>query len=214
MLATVYLCLHAVPDLFSYTGEYSENLLCISQTNNLPVIKPPYRLHGCPTEFFNTYQNASGVCSIMTDDNGTDLLLTVNEMAPGLHSFSCVVPEAPSGTVSSYAVVLKDDIVYRDFRILINGVLQYYHNSTNVTLDVGSNLTVIVLAVGNVSVINASDQRFICVTDFACKHNPDGLSNRYRKCSLRTPAELSDDGRTLLVSIDNTEIMRFSIAGE
>ena len=152
--------------------------------------------------------------SVTNDDNGTDLLLTVNEMAPGLHSFNCVVPEAPSGTVSNYAVIVKDHIVYRDFRILINGVLQYYHNSTNVTLDVGSNLTIIVLAVGNVSVINASDQRFICVTDYACKHNPDGLSNHYQKCSLRTPAELSDDGRTLLVSIDNMEMMRFSIAGE
>ena len=104
--------------------------------------------------------------------------------------------------------------MYRDFRILINGLLQYYHNSTNVTLDVGSNLTVVVLAVGNVSVINASDPRFICETEFACGHNPDGLSNRYLKCSLRTPAELSDNGRTLLVSIDNNEMMRFYITGE
>ena len=204
-----------MPNLFEYNGDHSKNLLCINQTNNsLPVIRPPYRLRGCPTEFYNTYQSTSGVCSVRTDDNGTDLLLTVNEMAPGLHSFSCVVPEAPSGTVSSYAVIVREHSVYRDFRILINGVLQYYHNSTNVTLDVGSNLTVVVLAVGNVSVINVSDSRFVCVTDLACKHNPDGLSSRYQKCSLRTPAELSDDGRTLLFSIDNTETMRFSIAGE
>ena len=204
-----------MPNSFEYNGEHSKNLLCISQvTDSSSVIRPPYQLRGCPTEFYNTYQSTSGVCSVRTDDNGTDLLLTVNEMAPGLHSFSCVVPEAPSGTVSSYAVIVREHSVYRDFRILINGVLQYYHNNTNVTLDVGSDLTVVVLAVGNVSVINASDRRFICVTDFACKHNPDGLSNRYLKCSLRTPAELNDNGRTLLVSIDNTEVMRFSITGE
>ena len=205
-----------MPIPFAYTGDHSsKNVLCINQmTDSSSVIRPPYRLRGCPTEFYNTYQNTSGVCTVRTDDNGTDLVLTVNDMAPGLHSFSCMVPEAPSGTVSSYAVIVRENTVYRDFRILINGVLQYYHNSTNVTLDVGNDLTVVVLAVGNVSVINASDQRFTCVTDFACKHNPDGLSNRYLKCSLRTPAELSDNGRTLVVSVDNTEVMRFSITGE
>ena len=203
-----------MPNSFVYTGEHSKNLLCISQTaDSLPVIRPPYQLQGCPTEFYNTYQNTSGVCTVTTD-NGTDLLLTVNDMAPGLHSFSCVVPEASSGTVSNYAVIVKEHTVYRDFRIVIDGVLQYYHNSTNVKLEVGSNLTVVVLAVGNVSVINASDPRFTCETDFACTHNPDGLSNRYLNCSLRTPAELSDNGRTLSVSIDNLEMIRFSIAGE
>ena len=135
-------------------------------------------------------------------------------MEPELHSFSCVVPEAPSGTVSSYAVIVREHSVYRDFGILINGVIQYYHNTTNVTLDVGNDLTVVLFAVGNVSVINASDQHFICVTDFACKHNPDGLSNHYLKCSLHTPAVLSDGGRTLLVAIDNTEMIRFCITGE
>ena len=203
-----------MPNLFAYTGEHSKNLLCINQTTDRSsLIRSTYRLRGCPTEFFNTYQSTSGVCSVRTD-NGTDLILAVNEMAPGLHSFSCMVPEAPNEIVSNYAVIVKDHTVYRDFRILINGLLQYYHNSTNITLDVGSNLTVVVLAVGNVSVINVSDPRFICETDFACSHNPDGLPNRYLKCSLRTPAELSDDGRSLLVSIDDNEMLRFSIAGE
>ena len=209
--------LFAAPNSFAYTGEHSKNLLCIlsQTTNSLPVVRPPYRLRGCATELYNTYQSTSGVCTVRTDDNGTDVILTVNDMAPGLHSFSCVVPEAPSGTVSSYAVIVREHTMYKDFRILINGVLQYYHNSTNVTIDMGSDLTVVVLAVGNVSVINASqDRRFTCLTDFACKHNPNDLSNHYLKCSLRTPAELSDDGRTLVLSVDNTAVMRYSITGE
>ena len=138
-------------------------------------------------------------------------------MVPGLHSFDCLVEESPIGMVSSNAIVVTDKAVYRDFLIYINGVLQYRYNSTNVTLDVGNNLTVVVRAVGlNVSVITANDTRFTCKTGFACnqQYNLYNVPNRYLQCSLRTPAKKSDNDRTLLVSIDDVEMMSFAITGE
>ena len=108
----------------------------------------------------NSYQNTSGVCSIANENNGTsngtELLLTGNEMVPGLHSFDCLVEESPIGMVSSNAIVVTDKAVY----------------------------------------------------------NLDKVPNRYLQCSLRTPAKLSDNGRILLVSIDDIEMISFAITGE
>ena len=64
-----------------------------------------YRLHGCPTVFYNTMKNTSGVCTNVTADNITDLLLTANELELGLHSFDCSNTTAPNGMVSSIAIV-------------------------------------------------------------------------------------------------------------
>ena len=208
-----------VPISFLYTEGYSpSNVLCINQGNDdaSPVANPPYRLRACHTLFYNSYQNTSGVCSITTEDNGTELLLTGNEMVPGLHSFDCLAEESPIGIVSSNAIVVKDKDGYRDFLIYINGVLQYRYNTTNVTLDVGSNLTVVVRAVENVSVISANDTHFTCETDFACnqQYNLDNVPNRYLQCSLRSSAKPRDNGRTLLFSIDDIEMISFTITGE
>ena len=88
-------------------------------------------------------------------------------------------------------------------------------DNTGVILDVGDNFTVTVIAVGNVSVINASDPRFICVTEFACNNQTRrNLKNHYMECSLSTPVVLSDDGRTLTVIIDNTEVITIGIMGK
>ena len=210
-----------VPISFLYTERYSpRNVLCINQGNadDYPVAANPlYRLRACHTLFYNSYQNTSGVCGITNENNGTELLLTGNEMVPGLHSFDCLVEESPIGMVSSNAIVVTDKDGYRDFLIYINGVLQYRYDSINVTLDVGSNLTVVIRAVGqNVSVITANDTRFTCETDFACnqQYNLDSVPNRYLQCSLSTPAKPSDNGRTLMVSIDDIEMMSFAITGE
>ena len=212
--------LFVVPISFIYTEEYSpSNVLCINQGNDddSPVANSPYRLRACRTLFYNSYQNTSGVCSSITEDNATELLLTGNEMVPGLHSFDCLAEESPIDMVSSNAIVVQDKDGYRDFLIYINGVLQYRYNSTNVTLDVGSNLTVVIRAVGlNVSVITANDTRFTCKTGFACnqQYNLDNVPNRYLQCSLRTPAKQSDNGRTLLFSIDDIEMISFAITGD
>ena len=106
--------------------------------------------------------------------------------------------------------IATDDMPYRDVLMYVNGVkvLQDHWNSTNVnvTLDVGDNIRLVIRAVGNVSVINASDARFTCVTGFACNRlTLHAVSNRYVQCSLRTPVEPTDDGRTLAVVIHNVE---------
>ena len=81
-------------------------------------------------------------------------------------------------------------------------------------MDVGSNLTLAVRAVGNVSVINASDERFICKTGFACnRETRNDVDNRYLQCSLRTPANINDNGRILTIMLDNMELNRFSLTG-
>ena len=87
--------------------------------------------------------------------------------------------------------------------------MQDRHNSsTNFALHVGDNITVFVLAVGNVSVINASDsERFICSTGFPCIVQPrNEVGNRYLECSLRAPANMSDDGRMLRIVLDGMEL--------
>ena len=73
-----------------------------------------------------------------------------------------------------------------------------------------------VLAVGNISVINASDQdkHFICRTHFACDNDTrNNVHNRRLQCSLQS-AELSNDGSTLVVVLDDMEWKRFIIIGE
>ena len=98
----------------------------------------------------------------------------------------------------------------------INDVLQDRHNSTDFALHVGDNITVFVLAVGNVSMINASDpERFTCATEFPCSVQPrNQVGNRYRKCSLRTPANMSDDGRMLRITLDGMELTTINITSK
>lgn len=101
-------------------------------------------------------------------------------------------------------------------QVYINHVLQGSQNSTNITLYVGDNVTVVILAVGNISVINASDQdeHFICRTHFACNNDThNNVHNRRLQCSLQS-AKLSDDSRTLVVVLDDMEWKRFIITGE
>ena len=86
-----------------------------------------------------------------------------------------------------------------------NGVLQNRYNSTNVTVDarVGDSISVVARAIGSVPLLTASDERFQCVTGFACaQHN---VGNRYMQCSFNSPAEASDDGRVLSILVDNEE---------
>ena len=110
----------------------------------------------------------------------------------------------------------SDDIPYRDAKVYINHVLQDSQNSTNITLDVGDNVTVVFRAVGNISVINTSHQggRFICRTHFACNNETrSNVHNRRLQCSLHF-TELSDDGRTLVIVLDDREWKRFVITCE
>ena len=81
-----------------------DNLLCIDNAD-LSI----YRLQGCPIGYFDAERNASGVCSIATEANGTDLLLTSNELVPGYHSFDCLVNG--SLMVSNRAVVGRSRVV-------------------------------------------------------------------------------------------------------
>ena len=220
--------------MFSHAEKYSsKNVFCFN--NDLPgVAMRPYRLTGCPTTYFNSLQNTSGICSIITEDNRTDLLLTTNELVTGLHSFDCLFGKSPTGMVSSSAIVGKRGqcrrsryhvclcfVVnarsrYRDF--FVDGVLQDDHNNiTNITLQVGDNLSVVVRAVSNVSVITADHDgsKFTCETGFACnKHTRHDVSNRYLNCFLSSPAELSDSGKTLTISVNNMELKRYVITGE
>ena len=71
-------------------------------------------------------------------------------------------------------------------------------------------------AVGNVTVITADHDgsKFTCMTGFACnKHTRHDVSNWYLDCFLSSPAELSDSGKTLTISVDNMELKRFVITG-
>ena len=111
----------------------------------------------------------------------------------------------------------NDDVPYRDVLVYINSTLQQgHHNNTNVTVDLGDSLTVAVRGVGNISMINASDPRFICETNFACNMQLrlSAVSNRGVECSLRTPVELSDNGRTLTVILSKMEQINITITGK
>ena len=113
-------------------------------------------------------------------------------------------------------LLASDDVPYRDIKVYINHVLQGSQNSTNITLGVGDNVTIVVRAVGNISVINASnqDERFVCRTHFACNtETRKNIHNRHLLCSLQS-AMLSDDGRTLVVILDGVEWNRFIIICE
>ena len=77
-------------------------------------------------------------------------------------------------------------------------------------------MTIVIRAVGNISVISAGhwSERFICRTHFACNSETrKNVRNRYLQCSLKS-AELSDDGRTLEVELDNVKWRRFIITCE
>ena len=87
-------------------------------------------------------------------------------------------------------------------QVYINGVLQDRSGSTNFDLYVDDNITVFVVAVGNVSVISANEERFTCSTGFPCNNQSSEVANRYLACSLRTPANMSDDGRVLRILLD------------
>ena len=93
---------------------------------------------------------------------------------------------------------------------------QYHHNNTNVTVNVGDTLTVVVRGVGNITTINATDPRFLCETNFACNMQLglSDVSNRGVVCSLHTPAELSDNGRILTVVLDKMDQLNITITGK
>ena len=110
----------------------------------------------------------------------------------------------------------SDDVPYRDVQVYINHVLQGNQNSTNITLGVGDNVTIVVRAIGNISVINASneDERFVCRTHFACNNETvNNIRNHRLQCSLQS-TELCDDGRTLVVLLNDMEWKRFIITCE
>ena len=112
---------------------------------------------------------------------------------------------------------VNDDTPYRDVLVYINNTWQQYHNNnTNITVHVGDSLTVVVRGVGNISMINANDPRFICETNFACNMelSLSDVSNRGVECSLRTAAELSDNGRTLTVILDKMDQLNITITGK
>jgi len=93
-----------VPIRNSHTGGYStDNVLCIN--NKSPTLRP-YRLTGCPIGYFNTMQNTSGVCT-RTNDNTTDLILTIDKLVPGLHLFNCLGNTSGRGIISRSAIVGK-----------------------------------------------------------------------------------------------------------
>lgn len=109
----------------------------------------------------------------------------------------------------------NDSSPYRIVQVNINGVLQDRNGSTNFDLYVGDNITVFVLAVGNVSLINASnEERFICATHFPCNAQSSEVADRYLECSLRTPANMSDDGRVLRILLDKMELTTITISSK
>ena len=102
--------------------------------------------------------------------------------------------------------------------VYVNGELQRgrgIDSEPSITLDMGDNLTIAIEAVGNVSVIDATGERFVCETGFACSGAIlyDG-SNRYLQCSLPSPANISDDGMMLRVLIDNVQLTELTITGK
>ena len=98
--------------------------------------------------------------------------------------------------------------------MLVNGVLQDRNNSTSFDLYVDDNITVIVVAVGNVSVISANEERFNCEIGFPCSDQSSEVADRYLNCSLGSPANMSDDGRVLRILLDNVELTTISINSE
>ena len=85
-----------------HTAEYSSNnTLCISSNSGAP---PAYRLEGCPTDYFDTYQGTGGAC-IIPAETGTDVLLTNSELPEGLYQFICSVNNSYS--INSNAIVGK-----------------------------------------------------------------------------------------------------------
>ena len=98
--------------MYSHAEKYSsKNVFCFNSDSPAVAMRSNYRLMGCPTTYFNSLQNTSGICSIITEDNRTDLLLTTNELVTGLHSFDCLFGESPTGMVSSRAIVGKCDFL-------------------------------------------------------------------------------------------------------
>ena len=108
----------------------------------------------------------------------------------------------------------NDDRPYRDVLVYINGVLQNHYDSTDVTVDarVGDNISVVARAIGNVSVLNATDEKFQCKTGFACKqYSRNNVDNRYLQCSLNSSAEPINVERVLTILVDDTELITITI---
>ena len=118
----------------------------------------------------------------------------------------------------------NDNTPYRDVLVYINNTWQqqHHHDNTHVTIDVGDSLTVVFRGVGNIStinatnMINATDPRFLCETNFACNMELrlSDVYNRGMECSLHTPAELSDNGRILTVILDEMDQLNITITGK
>ena len=110
--------------------------------------------------------------------------------------------------------IANDDRPYRDVLVYINGVLQNHYDSTNVTVDarVGDSISVVARAIGNVSVLNATNENFQCKTGFACKqYSRNNVDNRYLQCSLNSSAEPIDVSRVLTILVDDTELITITI---
>ena len=94
--------LRTVPISFTLKADYSsENVLCID--NSFPA---SYLLTSCPNGFSSTVQNTSGVCSITTSDNKTDLLLRAKELLSGLHQFDCSTSDSTNPVIFSSTSVI------------------------------------------------------------------------------------------------------------
>ena len=206
------------------------DLLCIDNKDLRPHRSfTYYELVQCPFAFYDPLKSIGGVCSI-DQGNGTSLVLSSQELKLGFYAFDCVVNQSSSEVISKYVVVgrcvcsvvscvcayykvhvpfrlANDNNPLRAIRIYINGKLD---NRTDLSVDVGDSVDILVLAVGNVSNITTNDERFRCKTDFPCQQgNP--MKNRYRSCSLRTPVDASDDGRTLRILVDSVELETIQI---
>ena len=60
--------------------------------------------------------------------------------------------------------------------------------------------------------IISSGERFVCETGFACNtatHND--VANRYSQCTLRSPANVEDDSKTLTIFLSNTQLTELTI---
>ena len=114
--------------------------------------------------------------------------------------------------------IANDSNPHRKLLVHINGQLQQGHwvdSAPNITLDTGDNLTITIQAVGNVSVINGSGERFVCVTGFACNTaTRNDVANRYSQCTLRSPATVEDDGKTLTIFLNNTQLTELTITSK
>ena len=114
--------------------------------------------------------------------------------------------------------IANDSNPYSKVLVYINGELQQgrrVDSASNITLNRDDNLTIAILAVGNVSVINASGERFVCETGFACNGDTlNDVKNRYLQCSLRYPANVEDDSETLRIFKDNTQLTDFTITSK